>query len=332
VLGALLAICSAAAFAFNNAGIRRGVLSGSVLQAMAITVPIGIPIFLFFAAVFGFLGAVWDFTPKALAVLAAAGILNFVWARYCIYRATKAIGMNLVAPLQQLNLVVTLIGAVLVLDEKLDTLRWLGIALAFLGPAITTMSEGKKAAPAAPATGGAAKPPEFKPSYTEGYTYSLLSTIGYGVTPILVSFALEGKGVGVAIAGGLVAYLAATALMGLVLLWPGNIRHAFAVKGDAAKWFGLSGLLVCLSQMFLYMAMSIAPVSVVLPISRLSILFRLYFSWLLNAEHEVFTGKVIVGTLVSLLGALVLSLSTETVQSLVSLPPWLDPILRWHWP
>ena len=46
----------------------------------------------------------------------------------------------------------------------------------------------------------------------------------------------------------------------------------------------------------------------------------------------MFTGKVIVGTLVSLLGALVLSLSTETVQSLVSLPSWLDPILRWHWP
>ena len=43
--------------------------------------------------------------------------------------------------------------------------------------------------------------------------------------------------------------------------------------------------------MFLYMAMAIAPVSVVLPISRLSILFRLYFSWLLNAEHEVFTGR-----------------------------------------
>jgi uncharacterized membrane protein len=84
--------------------------------------------------------------------------------------------------------------------------------------------------------------------------------------------------------------------------------------------------------MFLYMAMSIAPVSVVLPISRLSILFRLYFSWLLNAEHEVFTGPVIVGTLVSLVGALVLSLSTETVQSFMALPDWIVPILQWHWP
>ena len=143
---------SAAAFAFNNAGIRRGVLTGSVLQAMAITVPIGVPIFLFFAVVTGFLGAVTEFPPEAIVVLASAGILNFVWARYCIYRATKAIGMNLVAPLQQLNLVVTLVLAVFVLEEKLDTLRWLGIALVVLGPAITTMGQGRKS-PAA--TGGA---------------------------------------------------------------------------------------------------------------------------------------------------------------------------------
>jgi len=149
---------------------------------------------------------------------------------------------------------------------------------------------------------------------------------GGGAAPLLWS------ALSTLVAGGLVAYLAATALMALVLLWPGNLRHAFDVKSDAAKWFGLSGLLVCLSQMFLYMAMSIAPVSVVLPISRLSILFRLYFSWLLNAEHEVFTGPVLVGTLVSLVGALVLSLSTQTVQSFMTLPDWIVPILQWHWP
>jgi uncharacterized protein len=45
VLGGLLALLSAATFAFNNASLRRGVLSGSVAHAMAISVPIGVPIF-----------------------------------------------------------------------------------------------------------------------------------------------------------------------------------------------------------------------------------------------------------------------------------------------
>jgi len=45
VLGGLLAICSAATFAFNNASVRRAVLTGSIVQGMAITVPMGVPLF-----------------------------------------------------------------------------------------------------------------------------------------------------------------------------------------------------------------------------------------------------------------------------------------------
>ena len=77
-------------------------------------------------------------------------------------------------------------------------------------------------------------------------------------------------------------------------------------------------MLVAISQLFLYMAMSIAPVTVVSPINRLSILFRLYFSRLLNPQHEVFGGKVVLGTIVSLSGAVVLSLSIDSVQSLAA--------------
>jgi uncharacterized membrane protein len=120
--------------------------------------------------------------------------------------------------------------------------------------------------------------------------------------------------------------------MVLILLWPGNLRHALAVNRESVRWFTLSGFLVFLSQMFLYMAMSVAPVTVVSPINRLSILFRLYFSRWLNPEHEVFGGSVIVGTVVSLLGAVALSLSTELVQSIVPLPDALVTLLQWHWP
>ena len=36
---------------------------------------------------------------------------------------------------------------------------------------------------------------------------------------------------------------------------------------------------------------AIAPVSVVQPIQRTSLIFRLFFSWMLNREHEVFGGR-----------------------------------------
>src|SRR3954469_1253499 len=137
VLGGLLAICSAATFAFNNASVRRGVLTGSVAQAMAITVPIGVPLFFLAALVSGNLTEVLNFSQRGLAALALAGAAHFVWGRYCNYRATKALGTNLVAPIQQVNLILTLVLAIWLLGEQFTVLKILGIALVLLGPSVS---------------------------------------------------------------------------------------------------------------------------------------------------------------------------------------------------
>jgi uncharacterized membrane protein len=338
VLGGLIAIMSAMTFALNNASVRRGVLSGSVAQAMAITVPIGMPIFFIVAIATGSIGAVTGFSTRSLVALSLAGTLHFVWGRYCNYRATKAIGTNLVAPVQQINLVFTLCLAIWLLGETLTPLRMLGIALVLIGPSLTMRDPDAKARKAAAEDSALAPSPEsgkavFVPHYAEGYLFALLSATGYGLSPILVRVGLDSKGLGASFAGGLVAYTAASCAMAVVMVVrPSNFREALSVKPEAAKWFTFSGFMVCFSQMFLYMAMSIAPVTVVSPINRLSILFRLYFSKLLNPDHEVFGGRVIAGTIVSLAGALALSLSTELVSSLVPLPGWLVATLQWHWP
>jgi uncharacterized membrane protein len=118
----------------------------------------------------------------------------------------------------------------------------------------------------------------------------------------------------------------------LVLLWPGQWKHVRSIDGEAAKWFTFSGFLVFFSQMFLYAALSVAPVTVVSPINRLSILFRLYFARLLNPQHEVFGGPVIVATVVSLLGALALTMSVDLVQQVLPLPESVAAFLNWQWP
>jgi uncharacterized membrane protein len=352
VLGGFLALLSAATFALNNASVRRGVLTGSVLQAMAITVPIGVPLFLVPAAAIGWLGAVPDFSLAAVVALSLAGILHFVWGRYCNYRSMRAIGTNLAAPVQQINLIVTLVAAIWILGETLTPLRILGILLVLLGPSLT-LREGpapKWAAGAGPSTSDDAarvapvesaeaaatmanhRSAAFEPRYAEGYIFALLSATGYGLSPILIRLGLEQQGLGASIAGGLISYVAATAMMAVVLIWPGQLRHALAVTPESAKWFTLSGIMVCISQMFFFMALAVAPVTVVAPISRLTIVLRIYFSRLVNPQHEVFGGRVITGTLISLAGAVLLSLSTEVVSSLLPLPKAVVAVLRWQWP
>jgi drug/metabolite transporter (DMT)-like permease len=338
VLGGFLALLSAATFAFETATARRGVLTGSVAQALSITVPLGVPIFFLVAAAFGALGTVLGFSAEAFVYLALAGVLHFVWGRYCNYRASKAMGANLVAPVQQGNLLVTLALAIWILGEHLTPLRVLGIGLVVLGPALTYDRTRGKIPDTKIADTIAGAPIEtetrkvFQPNYAEGYLFALLYSTGYGISPVLVRLALENRSLEASLGGGLISYTAATLAFALILLLPGQWRHVRSIDPGAAKWFAISGVCVCFAQMLRYMALVLAPVSVVTPIQRTSLLFRLYFSRIINPQHEVFGGRIVLATIVSLAGALALSASTEIVQSVVPLPDWAKTFLSWRWP
>jgi uncharacterized membrane protein len=247
-------------------------------------------------------------------------------------------GANLVAPIQQSNMLVTLALAIWILGEHLTPLRILGIGLVVLGPALTYDRSRYKTADGKTSDTIAGAPIEtearkvFQPNYAEGYLFALLSSTGYGISPVLVRLALENKGLESSLGGGLISYSAATLAFVLILLLPGQWRHVRALDPGAAKWFAISGVCVCFAQMLRYMALVLAPVSVVTPIQRLSLMFRLYFSRIINPEHEVFGGRIVAATIVSLAGALALSASTEIVQAVVPLPDWAKTFLNWHWP
>src|SRR3990167_6888410 len=127
MIGGLLSLLSAVTFAYANASVRRGVLTGTVLQAVAISLPVALPFFIVAMVFTGGFPALAGFSGRTLVLLALAGIVHFALARYCNYRATKAIGANLVAPVQQYSLVITLVLAIVWLGEALTPLRILGI-------------------------------------------------------------------------------------------------------------------------------------------------------------------------------------------------------------
>lgn len=331
MFGGFLALLSAITFAYANASVRRGVLTGTVLQAVAISLPVALPFFVVGMLLTGGFPLLATFTWKSLGLLALAGIIHFAWARYCNYRATKAIGANLVAPIQQFSLVITLALAVIWLGEALTPLRILGIVLVFIGPALTLgPDKAAKAVVETPEPAGRFK--AFSPQYAEGYLYALLSTIGFGISPILINLAFDQKSIGLGLAGGFVSYLAATVVIAVPLMLPAEWRSFKTIDRESAKWFVISGISVCFSQMFRYMALAIAPVSVVTPIGRLSLVFRLYFAMWLNPKHEVFGGRIIAGTFISLAGAIALSVSTEAVLDALPLPAAVVSVLSWHWP
>jgi uncharacterized membrane protein len=326
VVGGLLSLLSAVTFAYANASVRRGVLTGTVLQAVAISLPIALPVFAFAMLITDGFPQLMAFSWRSLGLLAIAGIVHFAWARHCNYRATQAMGANLVAPIQQYSLVITMVLAIIWLDETLTVLRMIGIVLVVVGPWLTHKRNDRSAG----LTLDGRK--SYEPSLSEGYFYALLSAMGFGISPILIVMSFEQKSIATGIAGGLVSYAAATVAIALPLLVPREWKSFKSIDRESAKWFVISGIAVGISQMARYMALAVALVSVVTPIQRLSLVFRIYFSAILNPHHEVFGERVIWGTVISLLGAVALSVSTGDIANLLPLPTVVFNFLNWHWP
>jgi len=290
---------------------------------MAITVPLGVPLFALACLPFGGIGAIGRLTLPGWSWMALAGVVHFVIGRYGNYRATRAIGAALSAPIQQLSVPVSLILAISLLDEILTPLKITGLVLVMAGPAIA-LKRGKE--PDAAGLGSS-----FHPRYREGVIWGSVSALAYGASPLFIMMGLGPDGRLIdSLAGGLISYASATVVVAVLVLFVGGKSYMQQLDPTAGKWFLTSGIFVFLSQMFRYMALAVAPVSVVVPLQRLSVVFRVIFSWILNRDHEALGIRVLVGIVMSLIGALALTVNAELVASLIG-AEWAN-ILTVDWP
>ena len=111
MFGGLLALISAVTFAITNASVRRGVISGSAVQATTLSIPVGVPLFVLALGIGGGFGVFGQLPQSSVIAFAITGVTHFVIGRYANYRAIGAIGTNLAGPVTQFNLVVSLVFA-----------------------------------------------------------------------------------------------------------------------------------------------------------------------------------------------------------------------------
>lgn len=340
MLGVIFAVLSAATFALNNATVRRGVITGTPFQAVAVTIPIGLVGFLLIAIAASAIGGLASFPVDAAAWMAAVGPLHFIAGRYCNYCANQAVGVNLSAPVIQLQVVVTLVLAVAVLHEPCTVLQLIGGFFILAGPLVTQRQSSRKASVASVSIPRMSKDKSvavnsgdkvvavFTPRGLVGYMYACLAALTYGITPIIARFALENVGPNSGILGGLIAYCAATAFITLAFFWPALRRDVMLLKVENVRWFAYTGIFVALAQGFFFSAVAVAPVMLVMPILQLSLPFRLILSTWLSRDHEVLGALVILGTVSSIVGALLVSVNTDVILSIFVVPETLVRLLR----
>jgi drug/metabolite transporter (DMT)-like permease len=330
LLGVIYAALGAFTFALNNVTMRRGVVTGSVLQGMALTVPVGGLSFLVITIVFGELGQLVIFPTAAFAWLACQGVVHFVIGRYCNYKSNQLMGVNLTAPVVQLQVPFAMMLAVVMLHEKFTVLQAIGSALMMGGSFITQGSTGRGKNVSAPllAVPETKPKPTFQPRVFSGYFFGLAAAMCYGSSPLMARQAfLHAPGASTA-AGGCLAYTAATLVFSLILLKPSAWGDIKCMKRENLPWFLSSAVLVAVSQAFVYASLAVAPLMVVTPILQLSLVFRLFLSQLVNRDYEVMNTAVLIGAFTAVLGSILVSLDTDELTKLLGLPQSLADFLR----
>jgi drug/metabolite transporter (DMT)-like permease len=184
--------------------------------------------------------------------------------------------VNLTAPVMQLNAVVTLVLAVVVLHEPCTMLQVAGGILMVAGSLVTQRAS-------QPVTSSNPHDaPAFRPRVAIGFFFASIAALMYGTSPIIVRQALHDAGPLGGVAGGSIAYAAAaaTVVVALGVFIPSLRSNVTKVSGENARWFVYSGIFVAAAQGFLYSALAVAPIMLLVPLLQLSLVFRFLFAFL----------------------------------------------------
>ncbi|PZC48311.1 MAG: Permease of the drug/metabolite transporter (DMT) superfamily/Uncharacterized membrane protein [Chloroflexi bacterium] len=319
MLGPILGVLSAAGFALSNVFARRGVLGVPALQGIYVTVIAGVPLFVILAAATGQLFRLGDLTWEQNALLASSGLTQYIIGRYSGYRSIGALGANGSAPLLSLSALVAAGMGVLVLGEQMTVLKGVGVVLLILAPLLMLRRPEKKPSPT-PATppvtqpGGGGTPPGtsavqttgFTRRQAEGYFFGIIMALGYGGSAVLVRSAIGGTDL--AIGGALISYLAAAAVLLVILAIPGWSLNMRSMPRNSMIWFVFGTLSSFSSHTLRFLALGLAPVSVVIPIGQTQSAFVVIFSLAINRSTEIFNFRTIFAIGLSIVGAVILVL------------------------
>ena len=106
---------------------------------------------------------------------------------------------------------------------------------------------------------------------------------------------------------------------------------ALGVNTEAVlNWFDAGQALTTVLEIFRYTALALAPVSVVVPIQRISVIFRLLFNVYLNRDYERIDAGIVITIILSVIGAVALGANTEAVLNWFDASQALTTVLGWR--
>jgi drug/metabolite transporter (DMT)-like permease len=289
-LGPLFAILTAICFSVPQVLVRRVTYqSEESFTALAVSMLVGTPILVVLVSAFGEWSDFLAFTPAQYAMLAAAGLIHIIIARFLFFSATRIIGANPTAAITRTSVIFSVIFGVVFLGESITGLQVFAALLIMFGAILTSTEISRNSLRIS----------------TRGLLMSLGCALCSAGSATLIRPVMEVTGA--IYAATSVMYLAGFVVLVFILLAGGEYRQRLQQQ-DSRSWFLLSigGVFLVPGHVFRFSALQRSPVSIVQPLIATIVLFVLIFSWLINRRIDVFNWRVITGIVMVLAGVFII--------------------------
>ncbi|KAF0807554.1 hypothetical protein A167_02886 [Alcanivorax sp. S71-1-4] len=285
----VIALLSALMFALTFVCVRVGVKTASTTTALWVTLSVNVVfLWLISLAMYGpQFGDWWQWRYFFL-----SGMFAPLLGRMFQFHGMTYLGANITTPLTLTHPVVSVLLAILFLGEHLSWLGMAGALLVVVGSVIVGSEGGQQG------TRSLAQVPR---------TYLLLplaASLCYGIS---VVFRKMGIDLGTdAITAAAVTCFSSWLFASLYVLATGKAGEIRCSRREFF-FFVLAGVFSGLGPMLLYLSLQREALVVIAPIAATTPLFVLLVSWLFLRADELFTPKVITGTVATVAGVVLVS-------------------------
>jgi drug/metabolite transporter (DMT)-like permease len=302
MLGVILSFWMAIAFGINAIIVRRGVLQASSHYIATISLFTGPPFFLLVTCTTTEIFQIGKLPWEAHFYLALSGVIHLALGRTWAYKSIQLIGATRSQIVIGLNPIVSIILAVIILKETINSLMFLGILFILSGPILTILKE--KTVESSPRLKEISNGKELD-RYTlyKGIFYGVGTAIFWGSSPIFIKLGLENGGS--PITGSFIAYLAASIVVSTsLLLNPKSIGEIFEPNRKSFRIALFSGLTTNIAQLLRYLALNYSSVIIVTLLLRTTPLWVLLFSFIFNRKYESFNHWVLLSNFLLIVGTI----------------------------
>lgn len=289
-----LASLASLAVSMSLVCVRRATVTADPRIGVIIVVLVGSTVFPITATATGDIDDIAGLTWLSLFLFVVAGILHFVVGRSFNYIAVQMLGASRTTVIVTTYPIFALPLAIPIFDERFTVLTGIGVALVVAGPILMTQGEARMS----PRITGAAN--EAPKQLATGIVSAIGAAAFLGLSFVLVKGALNETNEPVL--GTMISYLAALIyVIGYAMVRPGS-SSLVGLSKSAFTWFLAAALLVALSQISRYFALSAGDVTVVVVVMQTVPLIVFALTFLMNRSIEALNGLIIIGSILVVLG------------------------------